>query len=138
LTTAILSVKEDKVMTLKMQAGVTLVAISLSAGITRAETPLVGDYSHAEVAEMIRAAHTQQQYENLAGYYRGRQQTFEQKAQAEKLERELLGRNAYSHAAKYPRPADALRSDYEQLRHKAQQMSQRAAYYESLSASAGQ
>jgi len=125
-------------MSIKMQVGITLVALTVTAGITRAETPLVGDYSHAEVAEMIRAAHTQQQYENLAGYYRGRQQTFEQKAQAEQVEWERLSENAYSHAAKYPRPVDALRSDYEQLRYKAQQMSQRAAYYESLSISTGQ
>jgi hypothetical protein len=96
------------------------------------------NYSHAELQQMIRNAHSPQQYQALAAYFRSRQQVFEQQAQSEKLEWERRSQNVTGPAAKYPRPVDSSKSRYEYFTYEAQQMSSQAAHYESLSASTAQ
>jgi hypothetical protein len=122
----------------KMQVATVFAALALSAGIVHAETPAPADLDHAQLKEMIRGARSVEQYQTLAGYYRSRQQSFEQKAQSEKVEWERRSQNIVGPAAKYPRPVDSSRYRYEYFTYEAQQMSQQAVHYEMLSARAAQ
>jgi hypothetical protein len=85
---------------------------------------------------MIREAHTQQQYQTLAEYFRSQQQAFEKQAQSEKVEWDHRSLNVTGPAAKYPRPVDSSRNRYEYFIYEAEKMGLQAAYFESLSASA--
>jgi hypothetical protein len=85
---------------------------------------------------MVQEAHTEEQYKELASYFRSRQQAYEQQAQVEKLEWEHRSENVTSVAAKYPRPVDSSRNRYEYFTYEAGQMSQRAEHYESLTGKA--
>ena len=118
----------------KMQVAAVFAALALSAGIVHAETPAPADFDHAQLKEMIRSARSVEQYQTLASYYRSRQQSFEQKAQSEKVEWDRRSQNVVGPAAKYPRPVDSSRNRYEYFTYEAQQMSQQAAHYEALSA----
>jgi hypothetical protein len=115
---------------------VACMAIALAAGsvAARAESSTPVKYSHSELKQMEQEAHSAQQYQALASYFRSRQQDFEQQAQVEKAEWEQLGQNVAGSAAKYPRPVDAAKNRYDYLASEAQQMSQQAAHYESLAA----
>jgi hypothetical protein len=62
---------------------------------------------------MIREAHTPEQYRVLAQYYDEQQKYFLLKAAEEKQEWIQLSQNTTALAAKYPRPADAVRYQYE-------------------------
>ena len=104
--------------------------------VARAQTASAPHYSHSELRKMVQEAHTEQQYKELASYFRFRQQTFEQQAQVEKLEWERRSQNVTSLAAKYPRPVDSSKNRYEYFIYEARQMSQQAEHYESLSAKA--
>lgn len=125
-------------MIAKMQIAILAAALSSIASMVRAEAPSDISYSHAQLETMIRGAHTVQQYQTLASYYRGQQQAYEQKAQAEKLEWQRRSRNVMGPLAKYPRPVDSSRNRYEYFAYEAQQMSRHAAHYENLSAGAPQ
>jgi len=120
----------------KMQVAIAVAAFALSAGIVRAETPAPADLDHAQLKEMIRSARSVEQYQTLASYYRSRQQSFEQKAQSEKVEWDRRSQNVVGPAAKYPRPVDSSRNRYEYFTYEAQQMGQQAAHYETLTAQA--
>jgi len=122
-------------MNRKMQIAA-FVAFALATGFTHAQAPVVATMTHAQVEEMLRGAHTVQQYQSLANYFRGRQQSFEQQAQSEKVEWQRRSQNVVGPAAKYPRPVDSSRNRYEYFTYEAQQMSQQAAHYESLLANA--
>ena len=117
---------------------ITLVSFALATGVLQAESAADRNLSHAELAKMIRAAHTPQQYQSLAGYYRSRQAAFEKQAQEEKAEWDRRSQNIVGPAAKFPRPVDSSRNRYEYFTYEAQQMSQQATHYESLSASSAQ
>lgn len=125
-------------MTHKIHFAFTFAALTLAAGLVRAEASAAPAYSKAELKQMIQQAHTPQQYQTLAAYYRQRQQDFEQQALDEKVE---WGRRSQVTAAsyqKYPRPADSSRSRYEYFTYEAQQMSEQAARFESLSGNRAQ
>jgi hypothetical protein len=111
--------------------------LALAAGsvAARAQSSAPVKYSNAELKQKKQEAQTERQYQELAKYFRSRQQDFEQQAQAEKAEWEqLVSQGVSGYAAKYPRPSDAAKNRYEYLTNKAQQMSQEAAYYESQGA----
>lgn len=110
-----------------------IVALSVSA--LYAESSVDPQYSKSEMTEMIRTAHTADQYHTLAGYFRYQEQQFEQKAASEKQEMDRRSANVTSIAAKYPRPVDSSRNRHEYFTYKAQEMEKKAAHYESLSAS---
>jgi len=113
---------------------VACMAIALAAGsvAARAESSTQVKYSNAELKQMEQEAHTAQQYQTLASYFRSRQQDFEQQAQSEKAEWERRSQNVTGPAAKYPRPVDSSKNRYDYFTYEAQQMSQQAAHYESL------
>jgi hypothetical protein len=91
-------------------------------------------YTKSEIKQMIRDVRTVQQYHEIAAYFEGRQQYFEQQAQSEKLEWERRSQNVTGPAAKYPRPVDSSRNRYEYFTYEAQQMALQAEHFESLSA----
>lgn len=122
----------------KIQAVVGLASLTLAAGVLLAESAANTNLTGAEVAKMIRTAHTPQEYQSLAAYYRARQASFEKQAQDEKAEWDRRSQNVMGPAAKYPRPVDSSRNRYEYFVYEAQQMSQHVTHYESLSASANQ
>jgi hypothetical protein len=124
-----------KTMTRLMTLAFT-VAVAVSAtGLICAQPPDHRPYTQSEIKQMIRDAHTPQQYHDLAVYFRGRQQDFEQQAQSEKIEWDRRSQITAASYQKYPRPADSSRNRYEYFTYEAQQMSDQAAHYESLSAS---
>lgn len=116
--------------------GVIIAMLVTTFNVAHAQPTNAPYYSHSELRKMIQEAHTDQQYKELASYFRSRQQAFEQQAQAEKLEWARQGQTVTGSAAKYPRPVDSSKNRYEYLTYEAVQMSQRAAHYESLSATA--
>jgi len=91
------------------------------------------NYSKRGIKHMIRDAHTSQQYEELAAYYRSRQWSYRQQAQSEFIELERRMAIDTCLAAKYPRPIDSSRNRYEYFKYEAHQMEARAEHYEELS-----
>jgi hypothetical protein len=104
--------------------------------VVQAKAADVSHLSQTEVKEMVRNAHSVEQYKTLAGYFRARQQAFEQQAQSEKAEMDRRSQNTTGISQKYPRPVDSSRNRYQYFTYEADQMSQQAAHYESLSATA--
>ena len=122
----------------RMQVAIAIAVFALAVGNARAESSMNANYSQAEVKQMLRSANTPQQYRALAAYFRQRQQVFEQQAQSEKQEWDSLRQNTIGNSEKYPRPVDSARNRYEYLSAEADQMGQKAAHFESLSASLAQ
>ena len=122
-------------MTRKIQVLAAIAAFAVSAGLARAQNSMNAGMSPAQAEQMLRSAHTVEQYKMLASYFHERQLVFEEKAQAEKQEWERRSQITAASYQKYPRPADSSRNRYEYFTYEAQQMSDQAAHYESLSAS---
>jgi hypothetical protein len=70
-------------------------------------------YSQAQLKQMMRDAHTPDQYKVLAGYFAGRHEYYQQQASEEKKEWIRRSQNVMVVAAKYPRPVDSARYLYE-------------------------
>jgi hypothetical protein len=85
---------------------------------------------------MERSAQTPEQYQELASYFRTRQQDFRQQAVSEVPLMAWRSQFTFSLAAKYPRPFDSSRNRYDYFMYETHQMSQKAAYYEGLAAGA--
>ena len=122
-------------MTRKIQVLAAIAAMAFTAGLSRAQNSMNAGISDAQAQQMLRSAHTAEQYKMLAGYFHARQLVFEEKAQAEKQEWDRRSQVTAASYQKYPRPADSARNRYEYFTYEAQQMSDQAAHYESLSAS---
>lgn len=118
-----------------IRIGFSLTVIIAPLAAAQPSAPTVPNYSHAEIKQMIRTAHTGDQYQELATYYRARQQSFKQQARSEKTEwvRRIL--NETGPAEKYPRPVDSSRNRYEYFEYEAGKMGEQAARYEGLLAS---
>jgi hypothetical protein len=127
--------KEDLTMTRKIQVLAAIAAFTVSAGLAHAQNSMNAGMSHAQLEQMLHSARTVEQYQMLAGYFHERQLVFEEKAQAEKVEWDRRSQITAASYQKYPRPADSSRNRYEYFTYEAQQMSDQAAHYESLSAS---
>ena len=123
-------------MTRKMHVLVAIAAITVTAGLARAQNSMSAGMSHSQVEQMLRSAHTVEQYKMLAGYFHERQFVFEEKAQAEKLEWERRSQITAASYQKYPRPADSSRDRYEYFTSQAHQLSDQAAHFDSLATSA--
>jgi hypothetical protein len=127
--------KEDQ---MNSKVYVACMAIALAAGsvAARAESSTPVKLSNAELKQMEQDAHTSQQYQELASYFRLRQQDFRQQAVSEVPLMAWRSQFTFSLAAKYPRPYDSSRNRYDYFMYETHQMSQKAAYYEGLAASA--
>jgi hypothetical protein len=98
-----------------LTAGAMLLAC---AGMANAQTASTSSgnathYTREQLKQMMRDAHTPEQFSTLAAYYGAERQTYLQKAAEEKLEWERRSQNVVSVAAKYPRPVDSARYLYE-------------------------
>jgi hypothetical protein len=112
--------------------GLIAFSFAMALAMASAESTIAPQYGKAELQRMIRQAHTPQEYQVLAGYFRSRQQKFEQQAQAEKEEWQRRSQNVTGPAAKWPRPVDSSKNRYDYFACQANQMAQQAARYESL------
>jgi len=117
---------------------VACMAIALAAGsvAARAESSTPVKYSNSELKQMEQNAHTPEQYEALASYFRSRQQDFREQAKSEVPLMAWRSQFTSSLAAKYPQPFISSRNRYDYFMYETNQMSQKAAYYEGLAASA--
>jgi hypothetical protein len=131
-----LQVKEEITMTHKIQVLAAIAAITITAGIARAQNSMNPGINHAQLEQMLRSAHTVEQYQMLASYFHARQVVFEEKAQSEKQEWDRRSQITAASYQKYPRPADSSRNRYEYFTAEAQEMGDQAAHYDSLSTSA--
>lgn len=131
---SILSVKGEVTTMLKTTVTLGLVLLAGTANLVRAEAIATAHYSHSEIKKMIHDAHTAEQYQALASYFRSQQQAFDQQAQSEKKEWERRRQIVTGAAAKYPRPVDSSKNRYEYFAYEAEQMNQQALHFESLAA----
>ena len=88
--------------------------------------------SRGELHEMIRNAHTSEQYQALAQYYREKQIDLEEQARAERIEWISLSRGVTWSRTKAPAPAEFARNWYEHLSGKAESMGEKAQRFEDL------
>jgi hypothetical protein len=93
-------------------------------------------YTRTQLSQLIRDAHTQEQYETLATYYRGKQTTFSEEASQEKQEWIRRSQTVVLINAKYPRPVDSARYLYEYYVDQARRTDQLATKYEQLAVTA--
>ena len=114
------------------------VLVVLATGIAYAGSQTNTEYSSAELQTMIRSAHSTQQYQTLATYFRSRQQAMEEKARGEKAEWDRRSQVNAAVAQKYPRPVDSSRNRYEYFTYEAKQMGEQASHYESLATNSQQ
>jgi hypothetical protein len=128
--------KEEFTMAHKIQVLVVTAAITVAAGFARAQNSMNAGTSHAQVEQMLRSAHTVEQYQMLASYFHARQVAFAEKAQSEKQEWDRRSQITAASYQKYPRPADSSRDRYEYFTYEAQQMGDQAAHYDSLATDA--
>jgi hypothetical protein len=128
--------KEDIIMTRRIQVLAALAAFAVSGGLAHAQNSMNVGMSNSQVQSLLRSAHTVEQYQMLASYFHARQLVFEEKAQEEKVEWDRRSQITAASYQKYPRPADSSRNRYEYFTYEAQQMAQQAAHFESLSTSA--
>lgn len=99
-----------------------VVALVLATGISAGAVTLQPSGSHytaAQLKQMIREAHTPDQYKAIARYYDERHSEFSQKAADEMAEWARRSENTTGPAAKYPRPVDVARNLYEYYAHEA-------------------
>jgi hypothetical protein len=87
-------------------------------------------YSHTQLKQLIRDAHTPSQYQALAVYFRSQETMFRNKAATEKVEWDRRQAVATGPELKFPAPADSSRHLYEYYSYKADEMATRAAAYE--------
>lgn len=123
-------------MKIRVQIAVALAAFALTAGYACAESSQ--NLSHTQLKKMIQSARTADDYASLASYFRWREEQFQQQAHGELAEWDRRSQFVGSIAEKYPRPVDSSRNRYEYFSYEAQQMSEKAAYYENLSERAPQ
>jgi hypothetical protein len=89
----------------------------------------------ARVKQLVRDAHTPDQYRVLASYYDEQQKAYLKQAADEKQEWLLRSQNIVGVAAKYPRPVDSARNLYEYYTHKAAEAGDQHTKYAQLSVS---
>lgn len=125
-------------MDVRLQLGIVLTAFVVMPGSILAQAITYGNYTHRELKKMAHEAHTTEQYETLASYYRFRQQKFQQEARGEFAEWIRRWRMGTTFASKYPRPEDSSKYRYEYFSYEAQEMGDKADQYEKLAAGAKQ
>jgi hypothetical protein len=128
--------KKENPMNSKIYVACMAIALAAGSMAARAESSTPVKLSNAELKQMERNAHTPEQYEALASYFRSRQQDFREQAREEVPLMAWRSQFTYSLAAKYPQPYVSSRNRYDYFMYETHQMSQKATYYEGLAASA--
>jgi len=91
-------------------------------------------YTQAQVKQLVREAHTPEQYNALANYYAKQQQDYLKQAEEERQEWVRRSENIMVVAAKYPKPVDSARYLYEYYMSKASEAGNLAVKYRQLGA----
>jgi len=96
-------------------ASIVLLALASVGSVRVSASPAAPgeDYTQAQVKQLEASAHSPDQYKTLAHYYESRQQYFERQAADAKMEWEQRSKGVSGYAAKYPRPMDSARNQYE-------------------------
>lgn len=120
-------------MSLRHRVAQIAIVLLVACGVAFAEAPSRPNYTRAEIQQMVRDAHTAEQYRELAEYYRSQQLSFELRARAEKHE---WARRTFEESppGKYPSPEEASRRRYEYFTYEAAKMGLLAARYSVLAA----
>ena len=109
-------------------------AISVS-GLCQSAPPAYPKYHRSELKQMIRTAHTSEEFEKLSTYFEAKEQEFCKKAEDEK--KELDRRLAMPYASsKYPTAADSARGLLQYYQVKTGEFAQRAKTYHLLATKA--
>ena len=116
---------------------VSMLSFGLAAlGSAQSPSPSVANdhvYTRAQLRQLLRDAHTPEQYNVLAAYYTSRQNNYLQQAAEEKQEWIRRSQNVYGPNAKYPRPVDSARNLYEYYDYEASEAGRQAEKYRRLS-----
>jgi hypothetical protein len=118
-------------------AGCVLTLALASAGSAQAAASSADNgphYSQAQLKQLARDAHTQEQFNALSLYYGQQQSYFNGQAAAEKQEWARRSQITVSLYAKYPRPADEAKYLYEYYVAKAADAAALSAKYSQLAA----
>jgi hypothetical protein len=99
---------------------------------TAASPEMNAHYTKAQVKQLVRGAHTPDQYRILASYYGEQQNGYLKQAADEKREWIRRCQDGAGVAAKYPRPVDSARNQYEYYMYKASGSGDLAAKYAEL------
>jgi hypothetical protein len=105
----------------------------VSAQVTSSPAANGAQYTNSQLKQMVRDAHTPEQYGALAAYYASRQSFYAKQAAEEQQEWVRRSQNIVSIAAKYPRPVDSARYLYEYYGLMARESGQLAGKYRQLS-----
>lgn len=89
-------------------------------------------HTQAQLKQSAREAHTPEQYQALSAYYANQQKEFLQRAAHEKAEWVRRSQNVMAVSAKYPRPMDSAKYQYEYFVEKAREAGLRSANYSQL------
>jgi hypothetical protein len=87
-----------------------------------------------EVRDLIKAAHSREQYVQLASYYHQQEAHYRAEAVAEKAERDRRAQINAGMMQKYPRPVDSAQYLYESYVSKADNAALQARHYDQLAA----
>ena len=109
------------------------IAASGSAQVTGYTVQPDAQLTKAQVKQLIRDAHTSEQYRTLAGYYGAQQTSYLQQAAEEEKEWQRRSQNIVSIAAKYPRPVDSAHYLYEYYTYEASEAAKLVVKYDRLS-----
>lgn len=121
-----------------MKCAVAVLAVVGFAQVMTAQSGSAAKLSRADLRQMERSAHTAEQYQDLADYFRMRELNYHKQAVAEMEEWTRRIQFSTSLYAKYPAPADSSRNRYEYFKYEQEQMNHKAGYYENLAANAVQ
>jgi hypothetical protein len=121
-----------------MKCAVAVLAIVGSVQVVMAQSGSAAKLSRADLRRMERSAHTAEQYQDLASYFRMRELSYQKQADAEMEEWTRRMQFFTSLYAKYPAPADSSRNRYEYFKYEQRQMDRQAVYYDDLAATAVQ
>jgi hypothetical protein len=91
-------------------------------------------YTRSQVKELVRTAHSPEQFKAIASYFGQLQKTYMEQATEAKREWERIGAGVPSNRAKYPTPVDAARNLYENYMYKASEAGALEAKYTRLAA----
>jgi uncharacterized caspase-like protein len=115
-----------------------IVSIVLATGTSAQEAVSPSEshlrYTHSQLKQLIREAHTPEQYSALADYYTGLQRECLRKAEQERQEWVQLSKNVTWMGTKAPRPMDFSRQAYQYDLSKATKAESTAAKYGQLAA----
>lgn len=101
----------------------------VNAQTTASSTQDEKHYTPAQLKQLVRDAHTPEEYHVIATYYGDRQKSYLSQAAEEKQEWERRSQNVTGALAKYPRPVDTAHYLYEYYDRKAAEAGTLSAKY---------